>query len=167
MNSIRRLQNDLNKLKKDSPEGISAAPIDESLRQWQAVILGPPSSAYEGGIFKLSLSFPHDYPFSPPRVRFMSDVFHPNVSDDGHICLDILGSKWSPSYDVRSILISIRSLLVDPGLHATPQGALNVNAEALYVSNRAAYISRVRDLVRQQLDTSDLSTNAASYILDE
>ena len=115
----------------------------------------------------MNLSFPKDYPFSPPQVRFKSEVFHPNVSDSGYICLDILGSKWSPSYDVRSILLSIQSLLVDPGLHSTPQGALNVEAEALYVSDRPAYIARIRKLVRQQLDSSDVSTEAASYILDE
>ena len=168
MNSIRRLKNDLNKLNKDPAVGISAQPIDDSLTEWQAVIAGPPSSPYEGGSFKLTLSFPNDYPFAPPKVKFKSDVFHPNVSPTGSICLDILGSKWSPSYDVRSILISIQSLLVDPGLHSTPQGALNVEAEALYVFDRPADMARVRAIVRrQQLDTSDISTDAPSYISDD
>lgn len=69
---------------------------------------------YEGLHFKLSLQFPCDYPFKAPMVKFTSPCFHPNVDQYGNICLDILKEKWSASYDCRTILLSIQSLLGEP-----------------------------------------------------
>jgi len=66
---------------------------------------------YEDLTFKLSLEFPHSYPFCAPVVKFITSIFHPNVDQFGNICLDILKEKWSALYDVRSILLSIQSLL--------------------------------------------------------
>lgn len=61
--------------------------------------------------YRLSLEFPAGYPYQPPRVKFLTSCFHPNVDNQGFICLDILKDKWSALYDVRSILLSIQSLL--------------------------------------------------------
>ena len=66
---------------------------------------------YEGLRYKLSLEFPSGYPYKAPRVKFVTPCFHPNVDEQGFICLDILKDKWSAQYDVRSILLSIQSLL--------------------------------------------------------
>uniref|UniRef100_A0A3Q0SA71 Ubiquitin conjugating enzyme E2 C n=1 Tax=Amphilophus citrinellus TaxID=61819 RepID=A0A3Q0SA71_AMPCI len=69
---------------------------------------------YEGLRYRLSLEFPAGYPYQAPRVKFVTPCFHPNVDDQGFICLDILKDKWSALYDVRSILLSIQSLLGEP-----------------------------------------------------
>ena len=69
---------------------------------------------YEGVAYKLSLTFPNGYPFTAPTVKFITPCFHPNVDTYGNICLDILKDKWSALYDVRTILLSIQSLLGDP-----------------------------------------------------
>lgn len=61
--------------------------------------------------FKLSLEFPSSYPYTAPTVKFITPCFHPNVDLQGNICLDILKEKWSASYDVRAVLLSIQSLL--------------------------------------------------------
>ena len=61
--------------------------------------------------FKLSIEFSNTYPYTAPTVKFVSPLFHPNVDMSGNICLDILKEKWSASYDVKSILLSIQSLL--------------------------------------------------------
>lgn len=66
---------------------------------------------YSGLRYRLSLEFPAGYPYQPPRVKFLTSCFHPNVDNQGFICLDILKDKWSALYDVRSILLSIQSLL--------------------------------------------------------
>ncbi len=66
---------------------------------------------YEGLTYKLSLEFPNGYPYNPPTVKFVTPCFHPNVDQMGNICLDILKEKWSALYDVRTILLSIQSLL--------------------------------------------------------
>ena len=108
--------------------------------QWQAVIFGPQQTPWEGGTFKLTMSFSKQYPNKPPKVKFTSRMFHPNVYKTGDICLDILQSNWSPIYDVSAILTSIQSLLTDPN----PNSPANGEAARLYSDDRREYNRRVR-----------------------
>lgn len=89
---------------------------------------------YEGLEYRLILDFPNGYPIVAPRIRFESNCFHPNVDENGNICLDILREKWSATYDVQSILLSIQSLLSDPNLAS----ALNHQAADLW-KNQALF----------------------------
>jgi len=87
--------------------------------QWQATIMGPVSlschnlccsgpnprgykgeSPYAGGVFFLSITFPVDYPFKPPKVSFTTKIYHPNINANGSICLDILRDQWSPALTI-------------------------------------------------------------------
>uniref|UniRef100_A0A3Q0T882 E2 ubiquitin-conjugating enzyme n=1 Tax=Amphilophus citrinellus TaxID=61819 RepID=A0A3Q0T882_AMPCI len=81
---------------------------------WQATIMGPPDSPYQGGVFFLTIHFPTDYPFKPPKVAFTTRIYHPNINSNGSICLDILRSQWSPALTISKVLLSICSLLCDP-----------------------------------------------------
>lgn len=82
---------------------------------------------YEGLSYRLSLEFPSSYPYTAPTVKFITTCFHPNVDLHGNICLDILKEKWSASYDVRAILLSIQSLLGGKSLHhLTTVGIVNI-----------------------------------------
>ena len=63
-----------------------------NLNHWQATIMGPPDSPYQGGVFFLTIHFPTDYPFKPPKVAFTTKIYHPNINTNGSICLDILRS---------------------------------------------------------------------------
>lgn len=72
---------------------------------------GSSGTVFEGLSYQLALSFPGNYPCSPPTIKFITPCFHPNVDQYGNICLDILQDKWSAVYDVRSTLVSLRSLL--------------------------------------------------------
>eukprot|EP00878_Enallax_costatus_P043477 GHUV01051472.1.p1 GENE.GHUV01051472.1~~GHUV01051472.1.p1 ORF type:complete len:145 (+),score=15.40 GHUV01051472.1:64-498(+) len=94
--------------------GISASPSEDNLRYFNVMILGPTSSPYEGGVFKLELFLPEDYPMAPPKVRFLTKIYHPNVDKLGRICLDILKDKWSPALQIRTVLLSIQALLSAP-----------------------------------------------------
>ena len=86
------------------------------------------------------MTFPNEYPMSPPSVVFVTPCFHPNVHEArGDICLDILQDKWSCVYNVKSVLLSIQSLLADPNT-ASP---LNPQAAALYDGDMDQYQAHV------------------------
>lgn len=75
-----------------------------------AVIIGPADTPFEDGTFRLVMHFEEQYPNRPPGVKFISQMFHPNVYGTGELCLDILQNRWSPTYDVAAILTSIQRL---------------------------------------------------------
>lgn len=65
--------------------------------------MGPADSPYAGGVFFVSITFPPDYPFKPPKVMFKTRVYHPNVNSQGSICLDILKEQWSPALTISKV----------------------------------------------------------------
>lgn len=99
----------------NAPPGISAFPTTEiSLLHWNATITGPADTPYAGLIFKLCFDFGDAYPYKAPDVRFKTPIFHPNIDFSGRICLDILKEKWTASYNVQTVLLSLQSLLGEP-----------------------------------------------------
>jgi ubiquitin-conjugating enzyme E2 D/E len=112
--ALKRINKELQDLSKNPPANISAGPKADDLFQWQATILGPDKSAYQGGTFFLEIVFPADYPFKPPKIKFNTKIYHCNVNDKGGICLDILKDNWSPALTISKVLLSICSLLTDP-----------------------------------------------------
>ncbi|XP_045606188.1 uncharacterized protein morgue [Procambarus clarkii] len=109
-----RLRNELRTLRSDPPEGIQASPLDKMSLHWQASIRGPAGSPYEGGTFFLYIQIPHSYPLCPPIVRFITKIFHPNISRHGDIGIDSIQHNWSLALTISKVLISIQSLLTDP-----------------------------------------------------
>jgi len=103
-------------------EGVSAFPEGDNIFVWTGTITGADGTIYERLTYKLSLKFPTSYPYEAPTVTFMTPCFHPNVDNFGNICLDILKDKWSAAYNVRTILLSIQSLLSDPNLDSPLNG---------------------------------------------
>lgn len=92
--------------------GVSAFPDSDNLFKWIGTIRGPVDTPYEGYTYRISMTFPSDYPYTAPTIVFETPIFHPNVCErNGAICLDILKEKWSPIYNVQTILISLQSLL--------------------------------------------------------
>eukprot|EP00045_Choanoeca_perplexa_P000968 m.17123 g.17123 ORF g.17123 m.17123 type:complete len:168 (+) comp10652_c0_seq1:111-614(+) len=141
--SRKRLLKDLKMLQKEPQDGIMAHPSQDSLMIWAAVIFGPPDTPFENGVFRLKLEFSEEYPAKAPNVKFVTDVFHPNVYTNGDICLDILQKRWSPSYSVGAILTSIQSLLDEPN----PNSPANNDAAKLFSDNRLEYERRVLECV--------------------
>ncbi|XP_054881847.1 ubiquitin-conjugating enzyme E2 C-like [Poeciliopsis prolifica] len=127
------LQQELMTLMMSGDKGISAFPESDNLFKWIGTIDGAQGTVYEGLRYRLSLDFPAGYPYQAPRVRFVTPCFHPNVDDQGAICLDILKDKWSALYDVRSILLSVQSLLGEPN----NESPLNTAAAELWENQDA------------------------------
>lgn len=93
---------------------MSAGPIDSNLFHWQATILGPDDTPYEGGIYFLNVNFPSDYPFRPPKVYFTTKIYHPNIHSSGHLSMDILKDNWSPALTIQKVLFQIYDLILHP-----------------------------------------------------
>ncbi|XP_057970881.1 ubiquitin-conjugating enzyme E2 7-like isoform X3 [Malania oleifera] len=122
------LQKQLKDLCKRPVDGFSAGLVDETnVFEWSVSIIGPPDTLYDGGFFNAIMSFPPNYPNSPPSVRFTSEIWHPNVYPDGRVCISILhppgddpngyelaSERWSPVHTVESIVLSIISMLSSP-----------------------------------------------------
>ena len=110
----KRIARELQELAEENPTHVSAGPSGDDLYHWDASIIGPDDSPYQGGIFGLAMLFSPEYPFKPPKVMFKTRIYHPNISPEGGICLDLLRDQWSPALTVSKLLLSICSLLSDP-----------------------------------------------------
>ncbi|MBZ3869123.1 Ubiquitin-conjugating enzyme E2 D4 [Sciurus carolinensis] len=107
--ALKRIQKELTDLQRDPPAQCSAGPVGDDLFQWQATIMGPNDSPYQGSVFlpdhPLSDILP--FPFKPPKVAFTTKIYHTNINSNGSICLDSLWSQWSPVLTVSKVLLSI------------------------------------------------------------
>jgi ubiquitin-conjugating enzyme E2 D/E len=108
-------------------------------------IVGPEGTPYAGGKFELDIKIPVDYPFKPPEVTFRTKVYHPNISLNGTVSVDILRGAWSPMLRIPKILLSLSSLLSDPN----PDDALNCDAARLYKSNKRLFEQTAREWTRR------------------
>ncbi|XP_004711949.1 ubiquitin-conjugating enzyme E2 C isoform X3 [Echinops telfairi] len=107
-------------------------------------------SVYEDLRYKLSLEFPSGYPYNAPTVKFLTPCYHPNVDTQSNICLDILKDKWSALYDVRTILLSIQSLLGEPNIDSP----LNTHAAELW-ENPTAFKQYLQETYSKQVSSQE------------
>lgn len=103
----------------DPGPGISAWVVDEAnILNMEASIEGPEGSPFGEGSYRLSVQVPERYPLEPPRVRFVTPIYHPNIDSEGRICLDTLKMQpqgcWSPSININTVLLTIRVLMAQP-----------------------------------------------------
>jgi len=143
--ALKRITKELTDLGKDPPSNCSAGPVGDDMFQWQATILGPSDSPYQGGVFFLTITFPSDYPFKPPKIAFSTKIYHPNINSNGSICLDILRSQWSPALTISKVLLSICSLLTDPN----PDDPLVPEIARTFKTNREQYNQLAADWTKK------------------
>jgi ubiquitin-conjugating enzyme E2 D/E len=141
MSDIKRLTKELKDMQKDNTPNLSAGPVNDNLFEWNAVIMGPVDTPYEGGIFYLSISIPSNYPFKSPIVIFNTKIYHPNINSSGNICLDILKTQWSPALTISKILLSICSLLTDPN----PNDPLVPDIADVFKTNPELYFKNAKE----------------------
>jgi len=147
----------------DHIEGISVGLVDESnLFEWEVMLMiSDECRLYGGGFFKARLSFPQDYPHAPPKLKFQSNIWHPNIYENGVVCISILhppeedstgyesaNERWSPVQTPSTILLSVISMLSDPN----DESPANVEAAKQWREDPKEFKRRVRKCVRESTD---------------
>jgi len=132
-------------LEKEPPPGISCWQVDDKINQLQATILGNEDSPYKGGLFKLDISLPDRYPFEPPKVRFTTPIYHPNIDNGGRICLDILKpppkGAWKPALNISTMLTSIQLLMNNPN----PDDPLMTDIAYEYRNDKPSFLKKAQE----------------------
>jgi ubiquitin-conjugating enzyme (huntingtin interacting protein 2) len=101
--------------KEMAESGVQLELVNDDLSELAGTVAGPPDTPYSGGKFRLEIKIPDTYPFNPPKVRFITKIWHPNISSvTGAICLDILKDQWAAAMTLRTVLLSIQALLAAP-----------------------------------------------------
>ncbi|KAG0051905.1 Ubiquitin-conjugating enzyme E2 15 [Gryganskiella cystojenkinii] len=156
------LKRQLKELTKHPVEGFSAGLVeDNNIFEWEIMIMGPQDTLYEGGFFRAIMTFPHDYPLLPPKLKFTTDMFHPNVYPNGEVCISILhppgddkygyeqaSERWSPVHTVETILVSVISMLSSPN----DESPANIDAAKEWRENYPAYKKRVQRIARRSAE---------------
>ncbi|PWN99662.1 putative UBC5-E2 ubiquitin-conjugating enzyme [Tilletiopsis washingtonensis] len=146
MASSKRLTKELMDLNNTPLDGIEITPNESNIYKWTAKLHGPADSPYAGGVFVIELDFPIEYPFKSPRLKFATRVFHPNVDEDGNMCVGLLKSEaWKPSTKAATILLSIQQLLAEPN----PDDALVASIAEMYKTDRAKFNKTAQEYTRK------------------
>eukprot|EP01115_Flamella_aegyptia_P011472 TRINITY_DN53827_c0_g1_i1.p1 TRINITY_DN53827_c0_g1~~TRINITY_DN53827_c0_g1_i1.p1 ORF type:complete len:210 (+),score=39.46 TRINITY_DN53827_c0_g1_i1:35-664(+) len=111
-----------------------------------AEVYGPDGTPYEKGVFKVEIEVPTDYPFKPPKVKFVTKIYHPNVKSDGSFCTDILTTQgWSPQLKIQQVLLTIRQILEEPNL----ENPLEADIAQQYKTDKNTFIKTAKEWTKK------------------
>uniref|UniRef100_A0AAA9T6K2 Ubiquitin-conjugating enzyme E2 G2 n=1 Tax=Bos taurus TaxID=9913 RepID=A0AAA9T6K2_BOVIN len=158
--ALKRLMAEYKQLTLNPPEGIVAGKVLSSVFIIYSSSRGPEDTCFEFGVFPAILSFPLDYPLSPPKMRFTCEMFHPNIYPDGRVCISILhapgddpmgyessAERWSPVQSVEKILLSVVSMLAEPN----DESGANVDASKMWRDDREQFYKVAKQIVQKSL----------------
>ncbi|KAD6453229.1 hypothetical protein E3N88_07934 [Mikania micrantha] len=128
--------------------------INDSVKKFYVYLTGPPDCPYAGGVWKVRVVLPDDYPYSSPSIGFVNKIYHPNIDESsGTVCLDVINQKWSPMFDLVNVFeIFLPQLLLNPNA-ADP---LNTEAAALLLSDKHTYDARIKEYCEQYAKAEDV-----------
>ncbi|PWN90117.1 putative ubiquitin--protein ligase hus5 [Acaromyces ingoldii] len=151
-----RLAEERKQWRKDHPFGFVARPekADDgslNLLAWEVEIPGRKDTIWEGGVYKLKMMFPEEYPSKPPKCKFTPPLFHPNVFPSGTVCLSILDEEkaWKPAITIKQILLGIQDLLNNPN----PEDPAQTDAFETFKRDKQQYERRVRQQAKEMAKT--------------
>jgi len=138
---LRRVNKEIADCKRDKVSKIRVDLVDNSPFHLIGSFDGPEGTAYQGGRFQVDIVIPESYPFQPVKMKFITKVYHPNVSSaSGAICLDILKDAWSPVLTLKSTLISLQSLLCSP----EPNDPQDAEVAKHYMTSKSSFEETAR-----------------------
>ncbi|KAL3284707.1 hypothetical protein HHI36_018856 [Cryptolaemus montrouzieri] len=146
----QRITKELEKITNNPLTGIWLSPKeDDKFNFLQAQIIGPENTPYHNGVFNLEVHIPEKYPFAPPSIKFVTRIYHPNIDDNGRICLDLIkmppAGNWRPTIGLQGLLIAIRMLLESPN----PDDPLMGEIAQEYKHNYSEFFKKAQMLTEQ------------------
>ena len=156
--SVKSIKRQFVNLRKN-PNSLFSIMLTDDIFIWNILFFGPPDTIYENGIFRAKMTFPKDFPNSPPVVQFVDNIFHPNIYPDGKVCISILhdgedvygyesaSERWNPSHSVSSILLSIISMLPNPNF----ESPANIDASVMCKGKYPEYKKKIYKIVSKSL----------------
>merc|ERR1712100_615345 len=166
----KMLAKELMRLTKEPVPGFTVEPASDDLYTWIVGMFGPPDTIYQGGYFKARMKFPENYPMDPPTMIMMQPMWHPNIYEDGRLCISILhppgedalsgelaSERWNPTQSVATVLLSVISMLSEPNISSPA----NVDASVMYRNNREEYNSIV---LRQVEESKKVAAAEGVYV---
>ncbi|PVU84495.1 hypothetical protein BB560_007338 [Smittium megazygosporum] len=144
ISSKKRIETDVMKLLMSD---YKVSLVNDNLQEFYIKFCGPEGTPFSGGIWKIHVDIPDQYPFKSPSIGFCNKIYHPNIDESsGSVCLDVINQTWSPMFDMLNIFESfIPQLLRYPN----PSDPLNGEAAALLLQNSGAYEAKVKDYVKK------------------
>lgn len=169
-----RLNNDYKKLVKESTlnklennEKVYYELITDdktNLLSFEVNLRGPIDTPYQGGIFRLKFNIDREYPMCPPKVKFLTKIYHPNINNDGSICLDLLKTTWCPAYDYSKILLTIYALLSEPN----PNDPLEPEIASYYRNDFETYLKNAIEMTKNYATKDDkYKYQEIAFLLDK
>jgi len=115
MSANRRIAKEYTDLQSNPIDNVTIEPDENNVLHWTGIMEGPVGSCYEGGKFKIEATFPLEYPFKAPAIKFLTRIYHPNITQEGLLCIGLLKpDAWKPSIRIEHVLRAIVNLLVEP-----------------------------------------------------
>jgi len=147
MASSRRLQKELADIKKADLKTFRILDTDNML-QWSGILI-PDREPYNKGAFKISIEFPAEYPFKPPKITFNTKIYHPNIDEKGQVCLPIIDpANWKPATKTDQVIASLLSLVQDP----EPDHPLRAELAEEFTKDRRKFMKNAEDFVKKHAE---------------
>ena len=159
--ALKRLQSELKQANIEPNYFYSIEPEAKNFYIWNVLLIGPPDSLFEGGIFKCKFEFSTDYPNKAPKFKFITNLLHPNIYKDGKVCISILhdgkdeweyehiSERWNPSHSVNSVLMSVLSMLSNPNF----ESPANIEASVMWKNDWCTYKKHVYKVIAESQNT--------------
>lgn len=165
MVDLGRIQKELKEIERDKASGVAVQLRDGSnVQKLIGFVPGPKDTPYDGGVFMIDIVLPEQYPFVPPKMKFITKVWHPNISSaSGAICLDVLKDQWSPALTLKTALLSLQALLSSP----QPDDPQDAVVAKQYMSDHRLFESTARQWTQTYANPDKVMPEAKVQLIVE